>query len=106
MPTPAQPAWETEFIALWQQDASYRELAAALGCPLGTVASRSAALVAQGKITPRQRGGAYPRRHAQAQQGNPPAPTRDPPRSPPATPPRSPWWRCQSVGKSSVASAY
>jgi DNA-binding transcriptional MocR family regulator len=56
------PADEATFIALWEQGASYRELAAALGCPLGTVASRSAALAAQGRITPRPRGGAQARR--------------------------------------------
>jgi DNA-binding transcriptional MocR family regulator len=50
------PADEALFVTLWQQGVSYRELAAALGCPLGTVASRSAALVAQGKIQPRPRG--------------------------------------------------
>jgi hypothetical protein len=59
------PTDEAHFIALWQQGASYRELAQALGRPLGTVASRSAALVAQGKIQPRPRGG----RHAKALQG-------------------------------------
>jgi DNA-binding transcriptional MocR family regulator len=59
------PAEEAEFIALWEQGVSYRELAQALGCPLGTIASRSAALVAQGKIQPRPRGGAYPSRRAQ-----------------------------------------
>jgi hypothetical protein len=36
------PADEAHFIQLWQQGASYRDLAQALGCPLGTVASRSA----------------------------------------------------------------
>jgi DNA-binding transcriptional MocR family regulator len=72
------PAEEQAFITLWQQGASYRELAAALGCPLGTVASRSAALVAQGKITPRQRGGAYPNRRAKARQEDPPAPVQRP----------------------------
>jgi DNA-binding transcriptional MocR family regulator len=65
-------AEEQTFIALWQQGASYRELAAALGCPLGTVASRSAALAAQGKIQSRQRGGAYPSRRVKArQEGSP-----------------------------------
>jgi hypothetical protein len=68
MPEPALHIWEPEFIQLWQQGASYRDIAQALGCPLGTVASRSAALAAQGKITPRQRGG------AKARQGDPPAP--------------------------------
>jgi hypothetical protein len=67
------PTDEAQFIALWQQGASYRELAAALGCPLGTVGSRAAALVAQGKIQPRPRGGDYPSRRAKArQQGTPP----------------------------------
>jgi hypothetical protein len=60
------PAEEARFIALWTQEASYRELAQALGCALGTVGSRAAALVAQGKIQPRPRGGAYPRQKAQA----------------------------------------
>jgi hypothetical protein len=59
------PAEEATFIRLWQQGASYHNIAQALGCPLGTVASRAAALVAQGKIQPRPRGG----RRAQALQG-------------------------------------
>ena len=67
------PTDEATFIELWQ-GASYRELAAALRCPLGTVASRSAALVAQGKITPRPRGGAYPRRKVLARQEGAPTP--------------------------------
>jgi hypothetical protein len=62
------PAEEARFIALWQQGASYRDLAQALGCALGTVGSRAAALVAQGKIQPRPRGGAYPRQKAQGRQ--------------------------------------
>jgi hypothetical protein len=40
-------------------------------CPLGTVASRSASLAAQGKIQPRQRGGAYPSRRAKARPEGP-----------------------------------
>jgi hypothetical protein len=72
------PADEATFIALWQQGASYRELAAAMGCPLGTVASRSAALVAQGKIQPRPRGGAYASRRAKVRDGDPPAPVQRP----------------------------
>jgi hypothetical protein len=72
------PTDEAEFIALWQQGASYRELAAALRCPLGTVASRAAALVAQGKIQPRPRGGDYPSRRAKVRQVDPPAPARAP----------------------------
>jgi hypothetical protein len=69
-------AEEAQFIALWEQGASYRELAAALRCPLGTVASPSAALAAQGKVQPRQRGG------AKARQGDPPAPARAPATAP------------------------
>jgi hypothetical protein len=72
------PDDEATFIALWQQGASYRELAAALRCPLGTVASRSAALVAQGKIQSRPRGGAYPSRRAKARQEGAPAPVQRP----------------------------
>jgi DNA-directed RNA polymerase specialized sigma24 family protein len=59
------PTDEARFIELWQQGASYRDIAQALDCPLGTVASRVAALVAQGKVTPRPRGG----RRAKALQG-------------------------------------
>jgi len=66
------PDAETQFIALWQQGASYRDLAQALGCPLGTVASRAAALVAQGKIQPRPRG------RARVRPEDPPAPARAP----------------------------
>jgi hypothetical protein len=61
---------ERAFIQLWQEGASYKAIAAALGCPVGTVASRSAALAAQGKITPRQRGGAYSSQRAKAQPGS------------------------------------
>jgi hypothetical protein len=64
-------AAEARFIELWQQGASYRELAAALGCLLGTVASRPAVLVAQGKIQPRPRGGAYPSLRAKARREEP-----------------------------------
>jgi hypothetical protein len=60
------PTDEAHFIQLWQQGASYRAIAQALGCPIGTVASRSAALAAQGKIQPRPRGGAYSSRRAKA----------------------------------------
>ena len=71
---PMTPADEATFIELWQQGASYRAIAQALGCPLGTVASRSAALVAQGKIQSRRR--------ARARPDGPPAPAQAP-----ATPP-------------------
>jgi hypothetical protein len=68
------PADEARFIDLWTQGASYRELAQALG----TVASRAAALVAQGKIQPRPRGGAYPKQQAQARPEGTPAPVQRP----------------------------
>jgi hypothetical protein len=58
------PTEEATFIQLWQEGASYRDIAQTLSCPLGTVASRSAALAAQGKIQPRPRGGAT--RHTKA----------------------------------------
>ena len=51
---------EAEFIQLWNQGASYKAIAQAQRCPLGTVASRAAALVAQGKIQPRRRAKARP----------------------------------------------
>jgi hypothetical protein len=62
------PDAEREFITLWNEGASYRDLAQALGCALGTVGSRASTLVRQGKIQPRPRGGAYPRRQAKARQ--------------------------------------
>jgi hypothetical protein len=68
------PADEATFCTMWEQGASYRALAQALGCPLVTVASRSAALVAQGKITSRPRGG----RRAQARPEDPSAPVQRP----------------------------
>jgi hypothetical protein len=77
--------WEPAFIHLWQQGATYRQIATALGCPLGTVASRSAALVAQGKIQPRPRGGAYPSVRAKARQERIEAPTRAGPHLPAPT---------------------
>jgi DNA-binding transcriptional MocR family regulator len=54
-------AEKRRFIRLWTQEASCREIAQALGCALGTVASRASVLVRQGKIQPRPRGGAYSR---------------------------------------------
>jgi hypothetical protein len=72
------PTDEATFIEMWAHGASYRELAAALRCPLGTVASRAAALVAQGKITPRPRGGAYASRRAQTRPEDPPPPVQRP----------------------------
>ena len=44
---------EARFIQLYQEGASYQAIAQAMSCAIGTVASRAAALVAQGKIQPR-----------------------------------------------------
>jgi Winged helix-turn-helix DNA-binding len=62
------PDEEALFIELWQHGASYADIAQALGIPSGTVSSRAQALVRQGKIQPRPRGGAYPRQQAKARQ--------------------------------------
>jgi transposase len=71
---------EARFIALWQQGASYREIAQVLGIPVGTVGSRAYRLVRQGKNQPRPKGGNYPRQKALVRQD-------DSPRRAPATPP-------------------
>jgi transposase len=68
------PADEARFIEVWTQGLSYREIAQALGCALGTLASRASALVAQGKIRPRPRGGAYPKQRGLARQDGEPSP--------------------------------
>jgi hypothetical protein len=65
---------EQAFIRLWQEGASYRDIAQTLGCALGTVGSRAAALVRQGKIQPRPKGGNYPRQKAQGRHEGTPAP--------------------------------
>jgi hypothetical protein len=72
------PTEEAQFIQLWEQGASYKAIAQAMRCPLGTVASRSAALAAQGKIQPRPRGGAYSSRRAKAWPESSPAPVQRP----------------------------
>jgi hypothetical protein len=59
------PAEEARFIALWTAGTETAAIAQALGIPLGTVKSRAHTLARQGKISPRPRGGAYPRRTAQ-----------------------------------------
>ena len=61
------PDEEARFITLWQQGASQAAIAQALGIPVGTVKSRAHHLAVQGKIQPRPRGGAYPRRQRQEQ---------------------------------------
>jgi hypothetical protein len=58
--------------------------AQALGCALGTVGSRAAALAVQEKIQARPRGGAYPRQKAQGRKEGPPAPPAPP--APPTAP--------------------
>jgi DNA-directed RNA polymerase specialized sigma24 family protein len=45
------PSDEATFITLWQQGVSYRELAVALHCALGTVGSRAAALAAERDVS-------------------------------------------------------
>jgi hypothetical protein len=52
---------EARFIQLWQQGVDSATIGQSLGIPHGTVSSRAATLVRQGKIQPRPRGGAYPR---------------------------------------------
>jgi hypothetical protein len=73
------PAEEARFIQLWEQGATYRELAAAFGCPLGAVGSRAAALEADGKIAKRSRDGAHPSRQAKAQPADSPSIINRPP---------------------------
>jgi hypothetical protein len=63
------PTEEVRFIELWQQGLESAEIARQLGIPRGTVSSRAATLVRQGKIQPRPRGGAYPKQQAKARQG-------------------------------------
>jgi hypothetical protein len=62
------PNDEARFIALWQQGLSHEAMAQRLGCPVGTVKSRSYTLVRQGKIQPRQPGRAAPQPTAPARQ--------------------------------------
>jgi hypothetical protein len=71
---PMTPAETETFITLWQAGASSRDIAQAMPCALGTVASRSAALAAQGKIQPRRRPTARPGRKPQHPAPEPPAP--------------------------------
>jgi hypothetical protein len=72
------PAEEAHFVELWQQGASYRQIAQAVGCGLGTMGTWASALVAQGKIQPRPRGGAYPHRRAKARPADPSPPVQRP----------------------------
>lgn len=60
------PADEQVFITLWSQGASQQAHAHRLGVRVGTIISRAHAIVHQGKIQPRPRGGAYPRQRRQA----------------------------------------
>ena len=78
------PTEEARFIQLWSEGASYAALAEAFGCPVGTVGSRAYALVRQGKIAARPKGGHYPMQQRRRRQEETPAP-QVPPASP-ATP--------------------
>jgi hypothetical protein len=60
------PTDEATFITLWQQGLSQDAIAQRLGIPIGTVKSRAHTLAHAGKLTPRPRGGAYPRQKALA----------------------------------------
>jgi hypothetical protein len=58
-----------EFIALWTEGLSLKDIGARLGIPPGTVSSRAAALRRQGvALDKRPQGGAYPSRRAKARQ--------------------------------------
>jgi Winged helix-turn-helix DNA-binding len=70
------PAEEARFITLWNTGTEQAEISRQLGIPRGTVSSRASTLARQGKIQPRPKGGAYPRRTAQGQQEDSPAPAR------------------------------
>jgi hypothetical protein len=50
------PTEEARFIALWQQRLSHEAMAQRLGCPVGTVKSRSHTFQRRGLIQPRPRG--------------------------------------------------
>jgi hypothetical protein len=55
------PNAEAQFIALWQQGLSHEAMAERLGCPVGTVKSRSHTLQRRGLIQPRPKGQASQR---------------------------------------------
>jgi hypothetical protein len=84
------PADEAAFIALWTEGANYQAIAQAMGLKLGTIGSRAHRLVAQGKIQPRPRGGAYPKQKAPARQDGSPAPPAPPTAPAPPVPPVTP----------------
>jgi hypothetical protein len=68
------PTEEAQFIALWQQGLETAAIAQSLGIPRGTVSSRASALVRQGKIQRRPRGGNYPTARARGRpDGAPPS---------------------------------
>lgn len=66
------PADEATFITLWSQGLSQDAIAQQLGIPIGTVKSRAHTLAHAGKLTPRPRGGAYPRQQAKGREPSPP----------------------------------
>jgi hypothetical protein len=82
------PADEARFIELWQQGVDSATIGQQLGIPRGTVGSRAATLVRQGKISPRPRGGAYPKQKALARLS--PDGTPAPPATPTAPAPPAP----------------
>jgi len=87
------PTDEATVIALWQAGTETAEIGRQLGIPRGTVASRAHTLVRQGKIQPRPKGGAYPRRKALARSeadGPPSTVHRDPAHRPLSTVDRPP----------------
>ena len=63
------PTEEARFVQLWNAGTETAAIAQALGIPRGTVSSRAYALVRQGKIQPRPKGGKYPRQRAQGREG-------------------------------------
>jgi hypothetical protein len=72
------PTDEATFITLWEQGLESANIAQRLGISRGTVQSRAHRLQQQGKIQPRPRGGAYPRRKALVRQEAPPRPVQTP----------------------------
>jgi hypothetical protein len=72
------PADEATFITLWQQGLSQDAIAQRPGIPVGTVKSRAHTLAHAGKLTPRPRGGVYPRQKVLVRQDSSPPPVQKP----------------------------
>ena len=74
------PTEEATFTALWAEGLTTAAIAQQLGIPVGTVKSRAHTLAHAGKLTPRPRGGVYPRQQGKARQHQTPVQSRaDPP---------------------------